>query len=452
VRYALTEAVTRLGRGPDNDVVIEGADAASVSLHHLEIRREGSGFRIHDLDSTNGTFVDGQRVSECELAAPAAIRLGTQGPEFSFQVDEPAVADLDRTMVLPRESVPEPAAPAPLRETIDHLLADAVERAREARAKGIPDQTMTIMRDTLRRAVRHSSRHFHAMIWILVAGLLAVSGVAAWQIRRLDRQKASIDQQIREVEKQLQQSNAAEADRLMSELSAYEGEAQRLERSLLYRWSARSREDYVTAEVRTLLTEFGAEVYSVPPEFIDRVKIYIDRYTGPDRPLIEQALTEAAPLFDTIRQILEEQHLPPDLAYIPVVEGAVKSGEASAAGAAGPWQLTAATAKALGLRIDGEVDERKNLRKSTLAACRYLRNLILDFGSGSSVMLALAAYNSGPTKVKQAVMNTVRDPIKQRNFWYLYRVRALPEETREYVPKVFAVMIVGRNPRHFGIE
>ena len=65
-------------------------------------------------------------------------------------------------------------------------------------------------------------------------------------------------------------------------------------------------------------------------------------------------------------------------------------------------------------------------------------------------MLALAAYNSGAGKVKQAVTSTVRDPIKQRNFWYLYRAGALPRETREYVPKVFAAILIGRNPRHFG--
>jgi membrane-bound lytic murein transglycosylase D len=47
-------------------------------------------------------------------------------------------------------------------------------------------------------------------------------------------------------------------------------------------------------------------------------------------------------------------------------------------------------------------------------------------------------------------MDTVRDPIKQRNFWCLYRANALPKETRAYVPKVVAAMIVGRNPRHFG--
>ena len=65
-------------------------------------------------------------------------------------------------------------------------------------------------------------------------------------------------------------------------------------------------------------------------------------------------------------------------------------------------------------------------------------------------MLALAAYNGGAGKVKQAVARTVRDPIQQRNFWYLYRTRALPVETSEYVPKVFAAILIGRNPKKFG--
>jgi len=125
-------------------------------------------------------------------------------------------------------------------------------------------------------------------------------------------------------------------------------------------------------------------------------------------------------------------------------------GPANGAGAAGPWQFTPVTARAHGLRVDGQVDERENLVKSTRAACNYLRELILDFGAGTSVMLALAAYDSGTTAVKQAVSRNVRDPIKQRNFWYLYRVGALPRETREYVPKVFAAILIGRNPAHFG--
>ena len=50
-------------------------------------------------------------------------------------------------------------------------------------------------------------------------------------------------------------------------------------------------------------------------------------------------------------------------------------------------------------------------------------------------MLALAAYNLGPTRVRAAVRR-VEDPIQQRNFWYLYRSRRLPQETREYVPRI----------------
>ena len=63
--------------------------------------------------------------------------------------------------------------------------------------------------------------------------------------------------------------------------------------------------------------------------------------------------------------------------------------------------------------------------------------------------ISLAAYNVGPTRVKQAITK-VEDPINQRNFWYLYRARALPAEMREYVPKVFAAIIIGRNPDRFG--
>jgi membrane-bound lytic murein transglycosylase D len=47
---------------------------------------------------------------------------------------------------------------------------------------------------------------------------------------------------------------------------------------------------------------------------------------------------------------------------------------------------------------------------------------------------------------------TVTNPIKQRDFWYLYRTRALPPETREYVPKVIAAMLIGRSPPDFGFR
>ena len=453
-RYAISDGATRVGRDITNDVVIRGPEAATVSLQHLEITREPSGFRLRDLGSTNGTILNGEPVTECELAAPATIGLGPQGPELAFVLEEPpAPVTLDQTIPIPPESIPTaPVEPAlPSAADYDALLSDAVARAREARSTGLGGETMTIMREALDRALRVTSRRFRIVIAMLLAALVAVSALGAWKITALRREKRAIDQRIHEIETRLQAAaeNPEQADRLIAELTEYQGQAERLERSLLYRVGVQEKGGFLTGEIRMLMAEFGAEVYSVPPDFVERVDYYIQRYQEQDRPLIARALREAAPKLEVMRQVLENEQLPPDLAYIPLVESALAGEQNTSSGAAGLWQFTAATARAYGLRVDEAVDERLDLRKATKAGCRYLRELILDFGSGSSVMLALAAYNLGPAKVKQAI-RTVQDPIKQRNFWYLYRRRALPAETREYVPKVMAAMIIGRNPARFG--
>jgi len=456
IRHLVGAGTTRVGRSPDNEVVIQGRDAASVSQHHLEIFQTDNGFRIRDLGSTNGTYLNGERISEAELSPPATIRLGAQGPELAFTDAEPPADDLDQTLAIGEgASLLTPDAPlAASSGEFDALLSEAVTRARQARISGFGDQTMGIMRETLHRALRHTGRRFRLAIGILATGLLSVSALALWKISALKQEKIAIDRQIQEIEKRLQTNleSPAETDRLISQLNTYQNEAQQLRQNLLYRVTVKEKEGFLAQEIRTLMAEFGAEVYSIPPDFIQRVDHYINQYQGSDRPLIEQALGSAAPRLRIMRNVLETERLPLDLAYIPLVESALAADESSAAGAAGFWQLTPATAKAYGLRVDKQVDERLNLTKATRAACRYLRELILDFGTGSSVMLALAAYNSGPTKVKQAILKTVQDPIKQRSFWYLYRARALPAETREYVPKVVAAMIIGRNPERLGFK
>ncbi len=453
-RYLLRPGATRLGRSPDNDIVVTGPQAAIVSLYHLEISLDESGSRVRDLGSTNGTFLNGDRVTEAELSAQGVIRLGNDGPEFSFLVEAAAPSELDRTLVLPDGGLLAQVRPenSPTAGEHDALLSKAVMRAREARAQGSGDLTMTLMRDVLHLVLRRSRRRLRVVIWLLAAALVLVTSYGYWKIAQLKREKRAIDRQIQEIEIRLEKVSGTpeQTDRLISELTDYQNQAATLERSLLYRVGVRDSESFVTREIRTLMAEFGAEVYSIPPEFSDRVDHYIEQYEGADRPLMERALSEAAGKVETMRRILTEEELPPDFAYVPLVESALAPNQTSGAGAAGPWQFTPATARAYGLRVDNQVDERFQLLKSTRAGCRYLRDLILDFGSGSSVMLALAAYNLGPAKVKQAVLKTVKDPIKQRNFWYLYRARALPPETREYVPKVFAAILIGRNPERFG--
>jgi pSer/pThr/pTyr-binding forkhead associated (FHA) protein len=448
-RFPLLPGTTRVGRAPDNDAVINDA---TVSLYHLQLRRDGVSCRARDLDSTNGTWLNGERITDAEVPPSAVLKLGTQGPEFGIVFEEGAPEDFNRTIEI---SSATPAALGPTRKLPTHahddLLHAAVSRARSMRAHGIGGETMTIMRHVLHEALRHTRRRYRKVGYSLAIALLTVSALGIWRITSLQREKRGIDAHIQQLEADLQRSSeAAEKDRLLARLGDYQDRAENLQRTLLFRLGGKHDEDFVTRELRSLMAEFGAEAYSMPPEFIERVNHYIEQDCGPDRPLIERAISESGEQIKTMRRILKEEQMPMDLAYIPIVESALTTGPPSSGGAVGPWQFTAATAKAYGLRVDGHVDERKDLVKATRASCNYLRDLILDFGAGSSVMLALAAYNSGAGKVKQAVTNTVRDPIKQRNFWYLYRAGALPRETREYVPKVFAAMLIGRNARHFG--
>ena len=284
-------------------------------------------------------------------------------------------------------------------------------QARRARAEGRGDQTLTLMRDVLSHALRRNSSRFRLAIAFLVVALLGTSAFGFWKLSALKREKLTIDARIRQIEILLEKDETPqEAERLISELSTYQDEARSLERSVLYRYAVRQQQNFITNEIRTIMAEFGAETYSVPPEFEQGVNSIYRTIPGA-RPPVDGAGAQPG------RQQANRNSGDAGRGKAAARSGVYTAGGERAGAEAGecrrsgrPWQLTATTARALGLRVDGAVDERLDLRKATRAGCRYLRNLILDFGSGSSVMLALAAYNLGPTRVKQAVVKVVRTP------------------------------------------
>jgi hypothetical protein len=423
-----------------------------VSLNHLEIHKDGASFRLRDMGSTNGTLLNGELVEEAEVALPATLQLGNLGPELALVLEEAPVSELDRTIEILADAVPRSRPPSTAATAHQGLFA-AVTRARRLRRHGIGGETLTIMRDVIDKALDRNHRRLRVVSYVLTAALVTVTGLGIWRITALNRQKHEIDSHIQQLEADLQKADSgADVDNLLSRLDNYQNLGEALQQSLLYRIGPHEEGAFVTREMRAVMTDLGAEVYSIPPEFMDRVKHYIADDEGPNRALIERAFRDGGAQLQTMRRILTEENLPPDLAYVPIVESALEKRQTSAAGAAGPWQMTVVTARAYGLRVDSQADEREDRVKSTVAAAKYLRDLILDFGTGSSVMLALAAYNSGAAAVKQAVVRNVSDPIKQRNFWYLYRRKALPLETREYVPKVFAAILIGRAPEQFGFS
>jgi len=108
------------------------------------------------------------------------------------------------------------------------------------------------------------------------------------------------------------------------------------------------------------------------------------------------------------------------------------------------WQFMASRARGYGLERDFWVDDRQDPEKATRAAAHHLRDLYNEFGDW---YLAMAAYNSGPGTVQQAVKRT-----GYADYWELYKRNVLPRETRNYVPIILAVTIMAKNPSQYGLE
>ncbi len=162
------------------------------------------------------------------------------------------------------------------------------------------------------------------------------------------------------------------------------------------------------------------------------VKGYIKTYTIQKTEKARNMLGRTMTYFPLFEQKLKEYGLPTDLKYLSVVESALNPKAVSRVGATGLWQFMPATGSDYGLRTNSAVEDRSNPVKSTDAAARYLKHLYKQFDDWA---LALAAYNSGPTRVNSAIRRA-----GSRNFWSIQRF--LPQETRNYVPAFIAATYI----------
>jgi hypothetical protein len=140
-----------------------------------------------------------------------------------------------------------------------------------------------------------------------------------------------------------------------------------------------------------------------------------------------------------VRRALGEAGLPEDLLYVAVIESDLRSEVSSPAGAMGLWQFMRATGRRYGLRVDRYVDERRHPGRATEAALRYLEDLHGEFGDW---FLAMAAYNAGERRVREAVGEQ-----GERDYFSLY----LPHETRRYVYRALAAKLILEDPEAYGL-
>ncbi len=317
---------TLIGRNPGNDIVVE---EPFVSRKHCAVAKKGVGYFLEDLNSTNGTFLNGKRIEE-------AVRLRHNDTFFLGQ--ESRAYRFGKYLTSARK------------------LEDFIRKPRNLALVG--------------------------------AGIAAVILAVFLSIFLGSRKKVSIDviQGLRKLER-LYGENAIPGD------AAFRAEVER--------WVETVRNDRAFASIAERRNEYK----------------------------------------DMIESTLRKNNLPVEYSLIAWAESQydpfARNGRSRAAGM---WQLLPATARGYGLQVDRYADDRLDPVKATQAAALYLNDLVSIFGH-DSFLLVLAAYNAGDGVVRYG-LKRIQDPVKDRDFWYLYKNNLLPGETKQFVLKVVALIII----------
>jgi membrane-bound lytic murein transglycosylase D len=143
--------------------------------------------------------------------------------------------------------------------------------------------------------------------------------------------------------------------------------------------------------------------------------------------------------FAIVSDEIERMSMPPDLIYLAIAESYLNPRAKSAANAGGMWQFVKDTGKRHGLFINDDIDERYSVTRSTRSALIYLKKLDDEFGDW---FVAMAAYNCGENRVREAIANQ-----NTRSFFELF----LPEETDRYIYRIAAIKEILGNPQKYGL-
>jgi len=172
---------------------------------------------------------------------------------------------------------------------------------------------------------------------------------------------------------------------------------------------------------------------------------YIGYYSSPRGVAALNAIMERArPYIHFIKDEVQARGLPPELAYLPIIESGFQITARSRSGAMGLWQFMLNSISPYNMRVSDLIDERRDFIKSTKGALQKLEDEYRRLGCWE---LTLAAYNSGLGAVTRIMRRT-----GSNDYWELSARRDLRQETINFVPRLIAAAYVVSQPRRFGIN
>jgi len=505
--YELPEGAVSIGRSSQNTVAFHSAEK-SVSGHHAIIYNTPGKILLQDLQSTNGTFVNEEQVTERDLATGDVVGFGKSGPRVTLiesaekmdtsipptgvnsslqtnvktvddeQLPPPSVTGASTAKEnqddVTRIKIDQQAQPLFVaRGTMEvekkildkqigssdmHKLLKDGKRLDKIIERGNIGETQVGMLRTMQGVHKKSQRQWLVIVSVVVVCAVLVSSyfaIRAFQYRALIDKATSLEDQLDTYEKKIAAIKAKpggstkELQKLVMEFQDKNDRFSKLKSKLATEDRQAFYADPLEETIDGILQRFGETDYHIPPTMIERIKHHIGIYSGRMRKTISVYLQRKKKYFPLYYKVFREKNLPVEFAYISMLESGLDPYITSHAGARGLWQFMPRTARNYKLRVNSHVDERTDPEKSTRAAAEYFRDLVGIFGGKSSVMLAMAAYNAGEGRVMGA-LKRIDNPMVNRDFWYIYRMGYLAEETNEYIPRMMALMIIAENPRQYG--
>ena len=452
----------QIGRSDECEVHI--VDPFMSRVHAAAEYQDGS-WQLRDLNSSNGLFVNGERVAKVRLEGSVPVRFGIRGPELLF-------ASLPR----PVQLLPTPVATVDVGQARAQVGKKDAARYFGELAEGevVGEQTMFI-RSAFAQVQRKQKRKFGSTIVFLALLMIGLGVFGYLQYQKANRQRQvaeqvfysikGLDLDIATLQETVSTSNNQQARVQMQSIEdrrkQMEDNYNRFLASLHIYDPSLSEQDRLIMRVARI---FGECEIDMPKDFRKEVGRYIKYWQSSNRLSNAIQLANQNGYTQHITQELMKHDLPPQYFYLALQESDFNqnaSGPATASRIAkGMWQFEPQTAAKYGLKLGPLVDDprpdvmddRDHYERETVAAGKYIKDMYATDAQASG-LLVLACYNWSQPQVLHMVRSMPPNP-RDRNFWQLlqkYR-NHVPDETYDYVFKIFSAAVIGENPKLFGFD
>ncbi|RQV99984.1 MAG: FHA domain-containing protein [Calditrichaeota bacterium] len=429
--------------------------AMGVSRKHAKVYYHKGRWWIEDLNSSNGTYINGEKIEKMPLGTATKVQFGSGDAILEFSVE--GFSSDSKTV---KEKPP----------SVTQYIKRYFDEGEDQSA----GEHTQMIRGAYKVVQKKQRRKYYLIIGGVVFVALLIGLYSIYQHQQFKKQRLlaeqifysmkSLELELSELRNEAQSKGDNEALAKLTKTQTRRAELLRSYDKLLdqlhfYEDTKWSEKDRIILRVARA---FGECELGMPDEFLNEVYGYIERWKTTSR--LENALLRAISndYPELISEIMLEYDLSPLFFYLALQESdfiVQTIGPRTRFGIAkGIWQFIPATAARYGLNTGPLVgirrydprDERFDVLRASRAAARYIRD-IYESEAQASGLLVVASYNWGERKVRELIRQMPHNP-QERNFWELLKLykAEIPAETYNYVFYIISAAVIGENPQLFG--